>query len=162
MLMRLVGVALVLVAATIGWLILGATIGMRTEASDVSQREQLAAIWGAEQAQQAPGFVYESSRVDKKGHTIVDDTAATPVSSRVNVDLRLDPRQKGLLWYNTYAVGFTAAYRVVNPGPYARLKVTFPFPSESATYDDFALDVDGVRVPVTNASGTITAAVPSM
>jgi hypothetical protein len=67
MLLRLVGIALVLVAATVGWLILGATIGVRTESSDLAQREQLAAIWGSEQAQPAPGFAYETSRVDKKG-----------------------------------------------------------------------------------------------
>jgi hypothetical protein len=67
MLMRLTGVALVLVAATIGWLILGATIGMRTEASDVSQREQLAAIWGAEQAQQAPASCTRAVASTRKG-----------------------------------------------------------------------------------------------
>jgi hypothetical protein len=160
MLMRLAGVALVMVAATIGWLILGATIGMRTGSSDISQRDQLAAIWGAEQAQSAPGFAYETSRTDKKGHTVVADTTVIPASSHVDVSLVLDPRRKGLLWYNTYAVRFAAAYRVVNPGPTGKLKVAFAFPSDSATYDDFTLDVDGVRVPVTNASGTITAAVP--
>src|ERR1700723_3634803 len=112
MLLRLVGIGLVLVAATIGWLILGATIGVRTEASDVAQREQLAAIWGAEQAQPAPGFTYESDHVDKKGRQIVEPRTAAPASSRVDVDLQLDPRQKGLLWYNTYAVRFTATYRV--------------------------------------------------
>jgi hypothetical protein len=160
MLLRLVGIGLVLGAATVGWLILGATIGVRTGSSDLSQREQLAAIWGAEQAQPAPGFIYETSRVDKKGHTIIDRSTVPPASSRINVDLALDPRQKGLLWYNTYAVRFAATYRVVNPGAAARLKVAFPFPSDSATYDDFTLDVDGVRIPVTSASGTIVASVP--
>jgi hypothetical protein len=160
MLPRLAGVVLVLGAATVGWLILGATIGVRTGSSDLSQREQLAAIWGAEQAQPAPSFAYETSRVDKKGRTIVDRSTVVPASSRVNVDLALDPRQKGLLWYNTYAVRFAATYRVVNPGPAARLQVAFPFPSESATYDDFTLDVDGVRIPVTSARGTIAASVP--
>jgi len=160
MLLRLAGVALVLAAATVGWLILGATIGVRTGASDLAQREQLAAIWGAEQAQPAPSFVYEMSHTDKKGHVVIDTSTVTPASSRVDVDLALDPRLKGLLWYNTYAVRFAATYRVVNPGPAARLQVAFPFPSENATYDDFTLDVDGVRIPVTSASGTITAAVP--
>ena len=54
--LRLAGVVLILGAATVGWFILGATIGVRTGSSDLSQREQLAAIWGAEQAQPAPSF----------------------------------------------------------------------------------------------------------
>ncbi len=160
MLLRLAGVVLVLAAATVGWLILGATIGVRTGSSDLSQREQLAAIWGAEQAQPAPSFTYETSHIDKKGRTTIDRSSVVPASSRVNVDLALDPRQKGLLWYNTYAVRFAATYRVVNPGASTRLQVAFPFPSDSATYDDFTLDVDGVRIPVTSASGTIAASVP--
>src|ERR1700722_11678360 len=143
MLVRLGGVAFVLGAATIGWFILGATIGIRTGASDLSQRDQLAAIWGAEQVQPAPGFAYETSLPDKKGHPIRVVRAAAPASSRLDVDLVLDPRQKGLLWYNTYAVRFGATYRIVNPGPAAHLNVAFVFPSDSATYDDFTLDVDG-------------------
>jgi hypothetical protein len=157
---RLVGIILVLTAATFGWFILGSTIGVRTGASDVAQRAQLAAIWGAEQAQTAPGFAYETSHMDKKGHEVIDRSAVSPASSRIEVDLQLDPRQKGLLWYNTYAVRFGATYRVVNPGPAAQLQVAFPFPSESATYDDFTLEIDGVRVPITSASGTIVASVP--
>lgn len=157
---RLVGIAFVLVAATIGWLILGATIGIRSAASDHAQREQLAAIWGAEQAQSAPSFTYETTRIDKHRHATIVVAPAAPASSHIGVDLALDPRQKGLLWYNTYAVRFAATYRVVNPGPAGKLHVAFPFPSDSATYDDFTLDVDGVRTPVTSSSGTIIAIAP--
>ncbi len=157
MLLRLAGIALVLVAATIGWLILGATIGVRTGASDVAQREAVGGDLGRGAGAAGAGLHVRDDPVDKKGHHIVESSTAAPASSRVDVDLQLDPRQKGLLWYNTYAVRFTATYRVVNPGPAGQLAVAFHFPSDSATYDDFTLDVDGVRVPATSASGTLDA-----
>lgn len=160
MLKNLLGIAAVLAAATIGWMILGATIGVRTEASDASQRDLLAAIWGSEQVQPAPVFAFETIRYDKKGKPVVDHAVAAPVSSRIAVDLALDPRRKGLLWYNTYAVGFDATYGVAGPPAATRLEIAFKFPSDSATYDDVVFEVDGRRIPVTSTSGMLAATVP--
>ena len=162
MLKQLAGVTVVLVGATIAWFILGATIAVRTQGSDGPQREQLAAQWGAEQRQTAPCFWLAVRRVDMtKRQPYFEQTAVAPSSSRIDVDLALDPRQKGLLWYNTYAVAFTATYQVPNPGPAASMHVDFPFPSDDATYDDVMVAVDGKRVPVTSASGVITAPIPA-
>ena len=161
MLKHLAGVTLVLVGATIAWFVLGATIAVRTQGSDSAQRDQLAAEWGSEQRQTAPCFWLAVRRLDKKGRPYVEQTALAPASSRIDVDLALDPRQKGLLWYNTYAVSFAATYRVANPGRDARVHVDFPFPSDNATYDDVMVAVDGKRIPVTSASGVITAPLPA-
>jgi inner membrane protein CreD len=161
LLKHLAGVTLVLICASVAWFILGATLAVRTQSSDSVQRDQLAAEWGSEQRQTAPQFWRATRHLDKKGRPYFDQTAMSPASSRIDVDLTLDPRQKGLLWYNTYAVGFTATYRVANPGPDARVHVDVSFPSDNATYDDVTLVVDGKRVPVTSASGVITAPLPA-
>lgn len=161
MLKRLAGVAVVLVGATIAWFVLGATIAVRTQGSDTVQRDQLAAQWGSEHVQSAPKFWFSTRLVDMKGHVSVEQTAMPPASSRIDVDLALDPRQKGLLWYNTYGVGFTATYRVgAAPRADTAVHVDFAFPSENATYDDVTLAVDGKRIPVTSASGVVTAVLP--
>jgi hypothetical protein len=159
MLKNLAGVAVILVGATFAWFILGATIAVRTQGSDSAQRGQLAAAWGSEQEQTAPQFWYATYRTEKKKRISVSHDL-TPASSRLDVDLALDPRLKGLLWYNTYAVRFGAAYRVANPGGGAQLEMSFPFPSNGATYDDFMLAADGKRIPVTSTSGVIRAALP--
>ena len=72
------------------------------------------------------------------------DQGAVPLAqSRVDVDLKLSHRQKGLLWYDTYAVGFRGQYRVRNPDPVERtLGVEFTFPSSTAIYDQFTFRVD--------------------
>jgi inner membrane protein CreD len=160
MLKHLAGVTLVLIGAAIAWFILGATIAVRTQGSDSVQRDKLAAQWGAEHVQCAPKFWFSTRHVDKKGHVYIEQTSMFPVSSRIAVDLALDPRQKGLLWYNTYGVGFTATYKVAGAPRDAPVRVDFTFPSDNATYDDVVLAVDGKRVPVTSASGVVTAAVP--
>jgi hypothetical protein len=160
MLKHLAGVAVILIGASIAWFILGGTIAVRTQGSDSAQRDQLAAEWGSEQSQAAPGFWLATRRLDKKGRPYFEQTTLQAASSRIAVDLALDPRQKGLLWYNTYAVAFAATYRVASAGPDQRMHVNFPFPSESATYDDVTLTVDGRQIPVTSTSGVISAPLP--
>jgi hypothetical protein len=158
----LAGVAVVLIGASIAWFVLGATIAQRTQASDSVQRDQLAAQWGSEHVQSAPKFWFSTRVVDiRKAQPSFEQTALTPASSRIDVDLALDPRQKGLLWYNTYGVGFSATYRVAAAPGGAPVHVDFAFPSGNATYDDVTLAVDGKRIPVTTASGVVTAALPA-
>jgi hypothetical protein len=161
MLRHLIGVTVILIGASVAWFVLGATIALRTQGSDSVQRDQLAAQWGSEHVQSAPKFWFSTRVVDiRKAEPSFEQTALTPASSRIDVDLALDPRQKGLLWYNTYGVGFTATYRVGAAPRGAPVHVDFAFPSGNATYDDVTLAVDGKRIPVTSASGVVTAALP--
>ena len=63
--------------------------------------------------------------------------------SRIEVDLKLAHRQKGLLWYDTYGVGFRGQYKIRNPDPVERtLGVEFTFPSATAIYDQFTFRVN--------------------
>lgn len=66
------------------------------------------------------------------------------------VDLGVDHRRKGLLWFSTYGVGFHSSYTVQNPieHPIA-VTIRFPFPSKSAIYDNMKVTVPknkGARV----------------
>ncbi len=146
----LVGIFLVLSAAAMGWFILGATLVVRTEASDSAQRTTLGALWGTALVQDAPAFA-TTVRRGKKSQTYATD----PSASRVDVGLDLDLRRKGLLWYNTYRVAFEGTYRVVNPHPGGTLQMAFTLPSEAGTYDDLAVTVDGRSVATASAGGIV-------
>jgi len=146
----LVGIFLVLSAAAMGWFILGATLVVRTEASDSAQRTTLGALWGTALVQDAPAFA-TTVRRGKKSQTYATD----PSASRVDVGLDLDLRRKGLLWYNTYRVAFEGTYRVVNPHPGGTLQMAFTLPSEAGTYDDLAVTVDGRPVATASAGGIV-------
>jgi len=57
------------------------------------------------------------------------------------VDLALDQRRKGLLWFPLYDVGFDGAWRVDVPEGEGFLEFSFPFPDQHAVYDDFAFRI---------------------
>ncbi|HEY0614910.1 MAG TPA: inner membrane CreD family protein [Candidatus Elarobacter sp.] len=151
-LLRLLGVFAVVVAASIGWFILGATIVVRTDQADTSQRAALAGLWGSALDQRQPSFSaqFEDRKKQRQSYDV------PPASSRIGVDLDLDLRRKGLLWYNTYAVAFTGTYRVPNQTG-RPMRLAFPLPYQGATYDDVAVEVDGRRVPATSAEGKLGA-----
>jgi hypothetical protein len=90
---------------------------------------------------------------------VVDRVPVPLGSSSVDVQLALDPRRKGLLWYDTYAVTYAADHRFRNDGSEPReLNVHFAFPSTEAIYDGFRLVLDGREAPrVTDLSTGLTA-----
>ncbi|MBV9409203.1 MAG: hypothetical protein JO164_10310, partial [Candidatus Eremiobacteraeota bacterium] len=131
----LFAVALVIVAATTGWMILAGTLVIRTDAADSAQRDEVASLWGTSQSQTAPHFSIGWMTRDGNHHVAETESQLAPTSARVDVDLALDQRRKGLLWYDTYTVRFAATYRVTADRD-GRLIVRFPFPAEKETYED--------------------------
>lgn len=137
MLKHIIAIAFVFFCAALGWVVLGATVLIRTEDQDDKLRQNVHQLWGAPQIQQAP-VVYsiEAKDEDEVKHDL-------PLrSSRIDVDLALDHRRKGLLWYATYRVGFSGEYMVENTTD-EPLTLTFDFalPAPDAVYDSFNLSV---------------------
>jgi hypothetical protein len=150
----LAGILLVVAAAAIGWFILGSTIAVRTASSDSAQRDTLGGLWGSELVQDAPSF--EAFAGPWKDAHVSEIAAA---GSHVDADLALDLRRKGLLWYNTYAVAFSGTYRL-QVGQPALVRMTFPLPSETATYDDVAVLIDGRRITTAAGGSPLVADIP--
>ncbi len=148
MIVRIVAVIVIFLGATVAWEILGLTLLSRTEQADEVQRSQLGSLWGPEQTQSAPTI------------TSVTKTAVCVIpldASRINVDLALDQRLKGLLWYNTYRVAFSATYRVVNTSSAHHLSFSLRFPADKGVYDDVRVFVNGRVVPDSTLGGAIVA-----
>jgi hypothetical protein len=157
---RLFGIAIIFLCSVIGWVVLGATVVERTDGSDYRLEQEVAKLWGGKHTQQAPSVWYEVKRqasrdiveYDAQGKPItktitedVIDKVAVPLTrSRITVDLDLDHRRKGLLWYDTYGVAFAAQYAFANPTKEPRvIHVKFGFPSSEAIYDGFRFTVAG-------------------
>jgi len=86
---------------------------------------------------------FEVSRTEHRASLQLDGTSA-------HVDLDVDYRKKGLLWFSTYGVGFRAVYTVRNPTEH-EIDVTmrFPYPAADAIYDNMKVDVkdnEGARI----------------
>jgi hypothetical protein len=143
---RLIGIIFIFFCTTIAWAILGTSIMARTNSGYTQLNRQVEDLWGSEHYQKAPTVTLKTIETvgDKEKEVI------TPVeleSSNVQVDLQLEHRRKGLLWYSTYDVDFDGLYTFKNPlNQRAEGTVIFHFPASSTIYDSFEFRVDDVHI----------------
>lgn len=79
-----------------------------------------------------------------------------PAKNRIKVEIQPDYRKKGLIWYPTYYATFDGIYTLNNPEDITqKVRLHFDFPASGATYDAFAMHLDGQRlmVPVDTRTG---------
>lgn len=154
MVKRIVAIVSIFIFTSIAWAVLGATIFTRTYNSDTTAQGRVESTWGAPHAQSPPSATY--SQVVKK--TVegeengkkwtrseqVEVTETLPLeSSKIDVALDLNHRQKGLLWYSTYKVAFAGDYVFHNTSDkQQQVKFSLTFPTERAIYDDLVFTVD--------------------
>ncbi|HVE79801.1 MAG TPA: inner membrane CreD family protein [Gemmatimonadaceae bacterium] len=166
MVRRILAIAFIFACSTVAWMVLGGTVFARTYNTDTRLRGRVASTWGTEHTQRAP--TASAVRVDVKKVESLEDgkkivrsveertEVALPLErSRVDVALDLDHRQKGLLWYSTYTVGFGGDYTFRNTTPVDSVTFTLSFPSAQAIYDDLVLTVDGQPVPAANGTAAV-------
>lgn len=168
MLRQILALAFIFVCTTIAWLILGATISSRTYGANEQLQGHVASTWGTAQ-QQSPPTAHYAVKETKRSTSLEDgklvvheegverDLPLALQSSRIHVSIDLDPRQKGLLWYSTYAVGFAGDYVFRNDSAQSQI-VTFrlKFPAQKAIYDGLQMKINDQLVPVlTDEQGTI-------
>ena len=155
---RIIAIAVIYIFSTIAWAILGATVFIRTNASNSTLRNSVASLWGAPQEQTPPEAWYSAVEASPAQTTT---TASSPVTksvqmpidkSRVQAALHLDYRKKGLLWYSTYTVRFAGAYDFRNDSDQPRRVVfSLNFPTAQAIYDDVTFSVNGAPLATSNA-----------
>jgi hypothetical protein len=163
MIVRLIAIGFIFICTAVAWFVLAGVTTTRTHFADRSLRQQVESVWGAPQAQQPPSVTWTErvprnvERVEdgKKVVRVVENhvTRTIPLQgSDIKVVLGLDHRQKGLLWYATYAVDFAADYTFVNTtGGTRDIEIAFPFPSRNAVFDDLRFEVVGKPWLVTPA-----------
>ena len=115
MIRRTLPLGVIFACTSFAWIILGTTILARTYSlTSENLKSRVAASWGTEQKQAPPVASYhrEVARLvdDGKGGTkTITSYESVPLAldaSNIDVTLDLSHRQKGLLWYSTYAVAF--------------------------------------------------------
>jgi len=168
MIKRIAAITFIFLCTTFAWAILGATIFQRTYASGSTSQDRVASTWGAPQNQSPPTASFDemvpkkevSTENGRKMERVTQEKVATALpleSSHINVDLNLEHRQKGLLWYSTYKVGFDGIYLFRNLSDKDQ-SVTFAlnFPTAQAIYDDLVFTVDDAPVTLTNEKNSAT------
>lgn len=171
MIKRIGAITFIFLCTAFAWGILGATIFQRTYDSDSFAGSRVASTWGSPQNQSPPTACFDELQPNKEektenGKKIVTVTQETVTrmlpleSSHINVDLNLEHRQKGLLWYSTYKVAFAGAYSFRNASDKDQtVTFTLDFPTAQAIYDDLVFTVDDAPVTLksekNSASGKV-------
>jgi inner membrane protein involved in colicin E2 resistance len=168
LLRQTLALAFIFVCTTIAWVILGSTIFSRTYGSNQQLQGHVASTWGTAQEQSPPSAAYTvtdttSSTTVENGKLIVhNDKVQRQVplaleASRIHVNLHLDPRQKGLLWYSTYAVEFGGDYSFRNNTSEAQtVAFRLKFPAQKALYDNLQMKINDQPVQLaTDDQGTV-------
>jgi len=168
LLRQILALAFIFVCTSIAWVILGATIFNRTYGSHEQLQGRVASTWGTAQEQSPPTATYTTTDVVntttvENGKVIVRSKTEhwqvpMPVqASRIKVNLHLTPRQKGLLWYSTYAVEFAGDYRFRNNATEAQtVDFRLKFPAQKAIYDGLQMKVNQQVISLTtDAQGTV-------
>jgi hypothetical protein len=155
---RIAPLVLIFFCTAIAWVILGGISLERTYSKDSKLKQKVGQLWGTVQKQEAPQVYYqvrEKRKVQKTvdNKTVVEEVIDVstfyliPDSNNIDVDLKVDYRKKGLLWYSTYTVDFRGRYHVVNTTPQPRdLWFEYAFPTTQGVYDNFTVMVGGEKL----------------
>ena len=157
MIQRIVAIGIIYIGITVAWMILGATVQFRTETQDDKLKSAVSSLWGVPQRQQAPRSYWlervtqtetgamgaEASAMGNPASRMVEERRYLNLKgSRIKVDLSMEHRRKGLLWYAVYQVQFDAAYTVANTTDQSRtVYFDLELPAPRAVYDAFTLRV---------------------
>ncbi|MBT3220379.1 MAG: hypothetical protein HN348_14935 [Proteobacteria bacterium] len=187
----LVSLAVIFVVTSGAWLAFGGLMMARTDIQEHQLEGAVADLWGQPLAQEAPTVTFEWYVTVDKTETLLDghgramiDQNGKPMqrhyqvqelrtkseqltSTDLDVDLQLDQRRKGLMWFALYNVDFNGNWSFAHEGNQTgKAWIDFAFPVRNGVYDDFHFEVDGqemadkyqpengrIRVPVDVAPG---------
>lgn len=152
---RIIAIIFIFIATAAGWFILGNALAIRTQDRSGDLGGAVNEGWGPPLAQSHPKTWYLTPGAVRAEATF------PPVSSEVRVNLNYEPKKRGLLWYRTYSVEFSADYMVHNPSPVTQtIYVQFKLPAADVTYRNFLLQLgDGAPSSRTPENGIIIEAV---
>jgi hypothetical protein len=166
---RLFAIVVIWFGCAVAWMMLGSTLVFRGEQTHGDLDGRVGELWGQPIVQSPPvavatrprGTPDEPRRLDNDPEDGDDDPndphglhdphgpngqddpsrARVPiVASDIDVVLDLEQRQKGLLWFATYGVGFDARYTFRNESPEPRdVTLVFPLAGADMIYDAFEI-----------------------
>jgi len=162
---RLLAIGFVWLGCSLAWAVLGSTLGVRGGETSSALLADVHALWGPPLQQAPPSATGTETHREVQTETHFDDklkryydvkkevdvTTEAPLvlaTSRIQAKLALEHRQKGLLWFPTYAVDFAGGYTFRNESAERRdATVRLPLRQDGVTYEGFEV-VDGEGRPI--------------
>ena len=169
MVKRILAIIAIFGCSCVAWMILGTSIYLRTENAGSALTGRVASTWGETQEQHPPTVSYQVSETRiveveedgkkvKKTQTVNVGRGVPLDSSKITADFHIDYRQKGLLWFSTYRVGFAGDYKFQNPTEQEEnFTIRLPLPAKQAVYDGVEISLDGAPLALDFGGAEVTA-----
>jgi len=169
MVKRILAIIAIFVCTCVAWMILGTSLFLRTDSAGTLLSGRVASAWGSAQEQRPPTVSYvrpeqklvemeEDGKKVKKNETVQVTIPVALDGSRIRADFHIDYRQKGLLWFSAYRVGFNGEYKMRNATEREQnFTVTLPLPAQQAVYDNVEISLDGQKLPLEVAGSSVVA-----
>ncbi len=149
---RLIAIAIIFIGALAGWMILGVSNLMRTTDTTTRLSSEIRTLYGGAVSINQPAVTYDRTVVaavtnDSGKVTVQPQRMSYEVpleSSDIQVNLKVDYRRKGVLWFPTYRQDLVSVYGFSNP--FNRPETLYFFATldnSEAVYDDVHLRVNG-------------------
>lgn len=125
----------------VGWVLLTLRIEQRTTFASYRQLQSVKRIWGGNLAQPAP-----SVRFKRFGSDVSELNRGKISASDLFLDLEVDYRKKGLVYYTGYNADFKGTYVVKNPeNEKIYLSFIFPYPAKQGQgmLQDLKMSING-------------------
>ncbi len=134
---RIIAIVVIFGLGTFGWVVLGEANWIRSNQASASLTASVQSLWGSPIVQTSPELTIKVPGTDRT-------RTLTPSRNQISVDIDLEQRRKGLLWYPTYTVDFHGRYEVFNDANIAQdIRLFFALPSKDATYQNVVLKIGG-------------------
>ena len=144
---RIIAIVVIFLLGVAGWVVLGEANWMRSVQMNQSLSASVQSLWGSPILQAAPGVSVKVPGTDRI-------RPITPSRNQVDVNIVLEQRRKGLLWYPTYTVDFVGRYEITNEARIAQdIRFDFTLPSRHATYENVSLKIGDHVESVNPSSG---------
>lgn len=150
--------SLAIVACTAAaWFLLGAALSHRTSVSSAAMQAEVSGVWGPEIIQEHPQAWFDTPNAPGGRARIL------PSSSKLEVTLVSEPKQRGLIWHRTYDADLTGSYVFTNPTRIPQtFYISFPLPRNTAGLNGFEFRLGGEHDPaqtIPGPSGVVTQAI---
>lgn len=147
----------IVICSGVAWFILAMAIQHRTSSSTGFLSEEVSDVWGPPLVQQHPSAWFDTPN-SPAGKMVV-----TPSSTTVEVDLKSNPKRRGLLWHRTYDASISSRYIFKNPTRIPQtIYIDYPLPDATAGLTGFRFELEGDSNSATalpSSGGRITRAI---
>ncbi len=148
---KMTAIILIFAGTFVAWMILGTATTARTDTQYSSLKSEVASLYGGDLLFRSPRFYRKREETVKvwENGAEVERAMFVPVErealeSNVSIDVSLDRRKRGNLWFPTFKARFEGEYLFKADDPKEQWYLYSALESSDSIYRDISLEVNGI------------------